>query len=407
MSTQEKKWIEAFRLGVVPKNLPPSLQILYDNVFTQISRDLKELSDDGGIVRWICGPYGSGKTLLSKQIQQFAKRNGFVTSSFSLSDGLKLHHLDHWYYGTLHHLSAQINMQEVKSFHELFNQWIQSLRSQDNVEDSTKLIKEMLENLNFHHHSFSHALNQYIRARLQKDIALATACASWLSGEREVPQHIKEKLEVKGSVSKENSLEFFQGFMTLIKWLSFRGMVLIIDEAELLLRARSDLRQRAYENIRQMIDWVYDGTLPNLSIIWLTTPELLENQEKGISTYDALAQRIQLLDWQKRENIHSSSCILSLHQIGEKEIDTLANEIVSIYCTGYSFSCPVQPKSIGNWALLHLKQDGVVHPFLTVRRFVQQMIKILDIIRENPTQRYYQTELERSSYNGTHLFTNK
>ena len=58
------------------------------------------------------------------------------------------------------------------------------------------------------------------------------------------------------------ALGFLQGLLTVLRDAGHPGLVLVLDEVETLQRVRSDVREKALNALRQLIDEVDAGASP-------------------------------------------------------------------------------------------------------------------------------------------------
>ena len=65
---------------------------------------------------------------------------------------------------------------------------------------------------------------------------------------------------------------FLQGALTILRDSSYPGLVLVLDEVETLQRMRGDVRGKALNALRQVIDEVDTGRFPGLYLLVLGQP---------------------------------------------------------------------------------------------------------------------------------------
>lgn len=103
----------------------------------------------------------------------------------------------------------------------------------------------------------------------------ANALISWLSGSTNVAARAKTLAGIKGDIESSDSMAYLRGILEIVKSAGYEGMVIVIDEAETILRMRGDVRQKSLNAIRQIVDaassypgllWVSPGLLCSLTI---------------------------------------------------------------------------------------------------------------------------------------------
>ena len=70
----------------------------------------------------------------------------------------------------------------------------------------------------------------------------ASGLVSWLSGSTNVAASIKTLTAIKGDIESDNALDYLRGILSIIRSAGYTGLVIVIDEAETILRMRGDVR---------------------------------------------------------------------------------------------------------------------------------------------------------------------
>ncbi|MCW2749658.1 MAG: putative binding protein, partial [Aeromicrobium sp.] len=78
---------------------------------------------------------------------------------------------------------------------------------------------------------------------------------------------------------------------TILRGGGYTGLVLILDEIETLQRVRSDIRDRALNALRQLMDEIDQGRFPGLYLVITGTPAFFDGPQ-GASRLPPLAQRL-------------------------------------------------------------------------------------------------------------------
>jgi hypothetical protein len=73
----------------------------------------------------------------------------------------------------------------------------------------------------------------------------------------------------------------------------FSGLVLVLDEVETLQRVRGDVREKALNALRQLIDEVHSGRFAGLYLLITGTPAFFEGPQ-GVQKLPPLAQRLHV-----------------------------------------------------------------------------------------------------------------
>ena len=176
---------------------------------------------------------------------------------------------------------------------------------------------------------------------------------------------------------------FRSGFVELVRNLGFPGLLLIMDELENLRSNRRDIRDKTYNQLREIIDRFLGGHVNGISCIWLGTLDWFEDQNAGVKSYTALYERIkrEISEFQTRESV-----MHQLKALTNNDLEELINEIIRIYQETYEkeFS-QNEVKKIMNEAtkqFTNLNNEISVSP----RQLIKWIVEILDIFKESPQE---------------------
>ncbi len=84
---------------------------------------------------------------------------------------------------------------------------------------------------------------------------------------------------------------FLQGLLVVLGDAGQSGLILVLDEVETLQRVRGDVRDKAFNALRQLIDEIDSGRYPGLFLMITGTPAFYDGPS-GISRLAPLAQRL-------------------------------------------------------------------------------------------------------------------
>lgn len=386
--------LRALKYGVVPEDVF-SFGIEREVELEEFKHMFNHAKHGGGMTKFIVGKYGSGKSFLLQSIQERAWQQNFVVAKVQMEKGLRLNNFQTLYYHIMHRLTTMESEHKGTSFQDLFDRWIETLRLIDDKESSAQDIQEVVSVLNQYNLSFSRALLFYVRARIQGDHETAHAVTSWLTGEQNIPFALKKKFDIVGNIDHTNAVDFLKAFVKLIRMLGYSGLVVLVDELELVLNERSDIRLQAYQNLRYLIDNCYNEQLNHCIFTFAATPDWLGHEEKGPQTYPALYQRIgQKSNSKFTKNTDMRQPIIHLEQFSTEERHRLTRNIVELYSYGYEFNLKISLKSLHNWVIMLLQEEGLEIKDIQIRLYITKLMEVLDIMEQNPKSRVFNAELK-------------
>ncbi len=380
---QASRVINALKIGVNPKMDLDILCVGRDLEIDEFKRCINYVKNSNGMVKFITGEYGTGKSFLLQVIGKMAKENGFVVSKIQVDQGMKFNKLDDIYYAIMHNLTAKGILNPESSFEDLFKRWIEKLK--EDKDAVTEKVKMVIEQIVHYNNAFAIAFTSYIRAQINNDLELANASSAWIKGEKSLAAATKAKFNVKATVDKTNALDFLKTFIKLLTLIDYSGLVVLVDEMELVVDERKDIRNSAYEILRTLIDLCASGELSNCMFVFAGTNQLFENEERGISTYAALQKRIgagfdrkdlQLRDLRKP--------VVKIRGLGPEELVKLTKNIVFLHKQLYSWIPLLSDETIRDYVELSCRRFGNRVSEANIREYLKKLVDILDLMEQNP-----------------------
>jgi hypothetical protein len=139
--------------------------------------------------------------------------------------------------------------------------------------------------------AFAAALRGYRTAMVSGDAARAEGLLAWLGGQPNVAASVRRGAGVRGDLDHFGAFGFLQGLLVVLRDSGFAGLVLVLDEVETLQRVRGDVRDKALNALRQLIDEVHSGRFPGLYLVITGTPAFFDGPQ-GVQRLAPLAQRL-------------------------------------------------------------------------------------------------------------------
>lgn len=400
-----KSVLNAYKNGVVPAFVPENLCVGRKEETEEFERCFTNVESGVSSVKWIIGEYGSGKTFMLNHLKTKALEKDFVVSHIQIDKAFRFNNLEQMYYQIMHNLFVKTIKGRKCSFDDLFDIWIENLQTSPNKAQSAKEINTVITTLSRYNNAFARSFLTYIRARIQKNLSVSEAVAAWITGEKNIPADLKKQFGIVGSVDKFNMMDFMKAFSNLIPLLGYGGFVVLVDELDLIIDERSDIRMTAYANLRQLIDLTSSNELCQTFFVMSTTPRLLENEEKGFSTYGALSQRLgRAIDPARRNMGDLRQPAIWLKPLSHKVFSDFTDEFCKMYKNIYPIDLKISVESLKNWVLLSFHKEGTDYKTLTFRDFSTKLLEILDIIQQNPKNNVFRSELSATEKNGQIVF---
>ena len=128
------------------------------------------------------------------------------------------------------------------------------------------------------------------RLKQEGELIDAGSLLSWLAGSRNVSAKAKRRAGIRGDISSRDALSYLRGIVSIVRSAGYEGLVVVIDEAETILRSRSDVRGKSLNGLRQIADM--SPQFPRLLWVVTGTPDFFESR-RGVKGLDPLYDRIR------------------------------------------------------------------------------------------------------------------
>ncbi|MCT1654498.1 BREX system ATP-binding protein BrxD [Brachybacterium muris] len=294
--------IGALRRGTVPADGLDQLAVGLDHFADALGEELEQASGGGAIVKAVRGEYGSGKTFFTRHLAEQALRRGFATAEVQISETeTPLHRLETVYRRTTESLrTASV---APSAFRSVLDTWLYTIEedaiaadpavenSEERLAAATgELLDARLADVSSTTPAFALALRAY-HAASGTDAAFADGLAAWLAGQPHVAAAAKRAAGIKGDLDHFGAMSFLQGLLTVLRDAGHPGLLLVLDEVETLQRMRSDVRDKALNALRQLMDEIDAGRYPGLYLVLTGTPAFYDGPN-GVHRLPPLAQRL-------------------------------------------------------------------------------------------------------------------
>ncbi|MGW3614530.1 BREX system ATP-binding protein BrxD [Micromonospora sp. NPDC005163] len=308
MSTLTQKDVEhvfeSLRKGLVPERGIDTFAVGIDKQRGELHRQLDFAKSGEGTVKFIRGGYGCGKTFMARLALLDAQAQGFATSFVVVSDNdLRFHRFDDVYRKVLTELGTASCSRGALG--DILDRWIGRVEDSlvaagedDSAPDfDTKVQKRLDEDLaamtgGRAPQDFVRVIQTIFELKQKGDTTEAGALISWLCGSGNVAMSAKKSAGIKGDIGSRDALDYLRGVLEIVKAAGYAGLVVVIDEAETILRMRSDSRHKSLNGIRQIADAA--SSYPGMLWVFTGTPEFFDTRH-GVAGLAPLHDRIRFL----------------------------------------------------------------------------------------------------------------
>lgn len=302
---RRREVIDALRRGTVPANGLDLLAVGLERFTDAVEADLDTVAGGGAVFKAVRGDYGSGKTFFTRHLAETALRQGWAAAEVQISETeTPLHRLETVYRRVTE--SLRTSSVPPSAFRATLDAWLYTLEDDalaanpglehagpDQVTAAVdRLLEARLAAVTTKTPAFAQALRGYRSAVVIGDAPAADALAAWLGGQLHVAAAAKRVAGLRGDLDHFGAMAFLQGLLTVLRDAGHPGLLLVLDEVETLQRVRGDVRDKALNALRQLIDEIDTGRYPGLYLVITGTPAFYEGPS-GVPRLPPLSQRLQ------------------------------------------------------------------------------------------------------------------
>jgi hypothetical protein len=300
---RRREVIDALRRGTVPRNGLDALAVGLGNFEAAVSTELDVVAGGGSVFKAVRGEYGAGKTFFARWLGERAKTRGMAVAEVQISETeTPLHRLETVYRRICEALATAEF--PPSAFRPVLDAWLFALeedvlaRGEVSERDELglsravdTLLEQRLAEVSRTAPTFATALRGYRDALATGDTATADGVVAWAAGQPNVAASVRRTAGVRGELDHFGAFGFLQGLLAVLRDSGHPGLLVVLDEVETLQRVRSDVREKALNALRQLIDEVDHGRFPGLYLLITGTPAFFEGSQ-GVQRLPPLAQRL-------------------------------------------------------------------------------------------------------------------
>jgi hypothetical protein len=300
---RRREVVNALRRGTVPASGLDLLAVGLDRFVPALDEDLDAVTSGGSAFKAVRGEYGAGKTFVTRFLAERALRRGMATAEVQISETeTPLHKLETVY----RRIGESLRTASFppSALRPVLDSWLYTLEADAAAVDSSLvagspamdtavllLLEQRLAAVSARTPAFAQALRGYRGAVVAGDLPTADALAGWLGGQPNVAAAAKRAAGIRGELDHFGAMGFLQGLLTVLKDAGHPGLLLVLDEVETLQRVRGDVRDKALNALRQLVDEVDSGRFPGLFLVITGTPAFYDGPS-GVPRLPPLSQRL-------------------------------------------------------------------------------------------------------------------
>ena len=383
--------IQSLRAGVVPRRGHRHIQVGRHRELEALLRDIERISDGGSGIRFVIGPFGSGKTFFLSLVRTVGLHRKLVSIHADLAPDRRLFSTG----GQARLLYAELmrNMatrsrpdgDALASVVERFaTSAVQEARKRD--VDPSVVIHERLEALSemVGGFDFAHVIGAYWKGHDTGDAQLQNSAVRWLRAEFSTRTDARKALGVRTIVDDHNVYDHLKLFARFVRLAGYGGLLVCLDELVNLYKLASGrARNSNYEQVLRILNDCLQGSAEGLGVLLSGTPEFLTDTRRGLYSYQALQSRLAENTFATGELVDLSGPVLRLASLSPEDVFVLLQKLRHVYASGDAETYLLPDEGLHAF-MEHCSRRVGDRFFRTPRNTIKEFVSLLAVLEQNP-----------------------
>jgi hypothetical protein len=393
--------VNSLTSGVVPRIGLEYITVGRKYEIEALLRDLDNTSEGGAAFRLITGRYGSGKSFMLQTIRNYAMDRDFVVADCDLSPERRLTGTKDQGLATYRELMTNLATKtrpDGGALEIILQKWISGLQQQvvaefgarpdeelliQRVEDRILEASGELEAM-VHGFDFSSVLAAYWRGYKLADDDRKQAALRWLRGEFSTKTEARNALQVGVIIDDLGWYDYMKLWAEFVSKLGYKGLILFIDEGVNLYKISNSIARTAnYEKLLTMFNDTMQGKASHLAIFMGGTPQFVEDERRGLYSYEALRSRLVEGRFSREGIRNLASPALRLEMLSNEEILLLLQKLRALHSAHYGYESKLTDEQLISFMQGAVSRMGA-EKLLTPREVIRDFMDIQDILFQNP-----------------------
>jgi len=390
--------------GVVPKIGVQHITVGRSEEIEAFVKALEDVKNGHSMVKFWIGDFGSGKSFMLHLLNTVALKQKFVVSNADFTPDNRLYSNDGkgvaLYASIMDNVAIQTKP-EGGALPTLMEKWIEQVitkTAEDNNISLTdirneqylsliqksimKTINELSDVGGF---DFGTVVMKYYEGYIKDDEQLRRSALKWLKGEYKTKTEAKQDLGVREIINDSNYYDMLKNFCKLFVNMGYSGFMINLDEAINLYKISTGAtREKNYEKILSIYNDCFQGKVSNIFFNFAGTKETLENERRGLFSYNALKTRLETNKFETGEIRDFAQPVIKLMPLDHNEVFVLLKKLKAIFDFNYKTQIDISDSEIQAFMEEMFNKPGASE-FLTPREVIRDFLNILNILRQNPS----------------------
>lgn len=386
--------VSSLTAGVVPRIGLEHIAVGRKPEIEAILRDLDNIADGGAAFRLITGRYGSGKSFMLQMIRNYAMDRGFVVADGDLSPERRLVGTKGQGLATYRELMMNLSTRtrpDGGALETILQRWIAGLqqsamtelglRPNDaalhmEVEQRIVAVTNELHNM-VHGFDYAKVLAAYWNGYSSMNDELKHHALRWLRGEFTTKTEAKKELHVGVIIDDDNWYDYMKLWAEFTAKIGYQGLLLFIDEGVNLYKITNSVsRHSNYEKLLTMFNDTMQGKAASLGIFIGGTPQFVQDERRGLYSYEALRSRLVGGRYAGEGLANYSGPVVKLDMLSHEEILILLQRLRQVHALHFGYKAELTDAQLIAFmqkAVGRLGAEDLLTPREVIRDFMDMM----------------------------------
>ena len=387
--------------GVVPRTGLRHIAVGRLQEIAALKNDLDQNREGGATVRFIIGKYGSGKSFLLQLMRTYALESRFVVADVDFTPERRLCGSGNEGLATYVELMKNLSTQtrpDGDALPAIIEKWISNIQTEvaatsglgpNSPQFMNQVKTRIVGTLNemqelVHGFDFGSVLATYYQGYSDNNEELKACAVRWLRGEYTTKTDAFAALKVRSIIDSSNYYDYLKALAGFVHKIGYAGLVICLDQADYLYKITNSIsRNNNYEVILSIVNDCLQGKASYIGFLIGGTPEFLEDQRRGLFSYEALRSRLVPSRFLGEGFQDFSGPVIKLSALAAEEIFVLLQKIRDIHRDQAAIKIEMTDQDIHAYMEETLRRMGAKE-FTTPRELIREFVNLLNLLVQYP-----------------------
>jgi hypothetical protein len=387
--------LQSLQAGLVPRSGLHLIQVGRKDEVTATLADLERIEQCGAAFRIVTGRFGSGKSFFLNLVRTLALQKRMVVVQADMTMERRINASGGQSRALFSELMKNLAIKSKPdggALRNLCEGWISGIQNQVKTaggsdEDVKKRIFEDLKDMqdSVGGFEFAEVLTKYYEGYATGNDSMQGAALRWLRGEFTTKTDARAALGVRRIIDDDNFYDSLKLMAAFCVKAGYAGLLVNLDEMVVLSHRLPSARARQanYEAILTMLNDCLQGSVKNLGFLLGGTDDFLEDQRRGLYSYEALRSRLAENRFAGQGVKDFSGPVLRLQNLSPEDLFVLLGNIRHVHAFGDE-SKYIVPDEALKAVLKRASETLGAEYYKTPRDIIRSFVGLLNVLDQNP-----------------------